>query len=553
MTADPPGCPDCGAAFRPGSPRCPRCSLPLVGPLAGELWQVDQQLARLGARRRQLLAALRDARPSPGEAPSVAASPRASETRPPSVQNLLLGPGCLPPRGRRGHLRRRCVGPARGGREALVLLVVTTVTVLAVPLARRRGLVATGEALAALAVGLALLDAHGLRRADLFALARPDARLYWAGATLLVALVAAAGSARVGAGAWRYAAVALGQLPTPLLAGWLADAGHPAGAAVLLGAQTLALSAAATRWMPRAGVRGRAGLRALLAAGAVLAWVVAVGFALSAAHPRPAEAVLPGVLALLVLAAVAAAAAELAGPAAPSRHPAAFAAAGAVAAAAYAPVARALDGDGRLVALAGIVLLLLLGTAVVPAAWRPGPVGVALVIAAGTMAAVADPTVLALAGPLSWLTDPWSADAAGGARGLVAVGRTWSGGCPFPSCSAAPRWPRRSPERCSPGPGSPWRPAPRGQHPCWEPRRWKPPRWEPLPRSPCPWGSTSGTRPPSVSTSPSAPRCSSPAPGPGAGAPGCSSRRAARSSSCTPSRGPSPPPRPRSSPSRRPP
>jgi hypothetical protein len=58
-------CPACGAPFAPGVTACSRCGLQLVGPAAVALWQVDQELARLNARRSTLITALR-----PGAVPS---------------------------------------------------------------------------------------------------------------------------------------------------------------------------------------------------------------------------------------------------------------------------------------------------------------------------------------------------------------------------------------------------------------------------------------------------------------------------------------------------
>ncbi|MDP9408374.1 MAG: hypothetical protein M3P95_11055, partial [Actinomycetota bacterium] len=43
-------CPDCGAPLPPSPVGCPACGLPLRGPAAARLWEVDRELAELGAR-----------------------------------------------------------------------------------------------------------------------------------------------------------------------------------------------------------------------------------------------------------------------------------------------------------------------------------------------------------------------------------------------------------------------------------------------------------------------------------------------------------------------
>jgi hypothetical protein len=424
-TADPLGCPDCHARFASGAARCPRCALPLTGPLAAQLWQVDQQLAQLGAERTRLLAALRT-RETPPPRPAERAD--GAEARPRSVQNLLLGLGVFLLAVAAAIFVAVAWGRLGVTVKTALLLAVTAAATLAVPATRRRGLAATAEALAVLAVGLALLDAHGLRRAGLLALDRPDGRVYWAGATALVAALAAVGAARVGARAWRYAAASLGQLPVPLLAARLADiprVGRVAAAAVLLAGQAVVVAALASGRVPR--VPRRPDLRALCTLGESLAWLAGLQLAGVAAYPPAEQPVLPGMAALLALAAAAGAGAWIAGPVHPLRHLQAAAAAVAVALAAYAPAARALDSNARSVALAGVVLLLVLAAAPVPAPWRPGPVGIALATAVLALAEVAEPVLVALAGPLSWLADPWTADPAGTARGLVTTTRGWAG------------------------------------------------------------------------------------------------------------------------------
>ncbi|MDP9864686.1 MULTISPECIES: SCO7613 C-terminal domain-containing membrane protein [Streptosporangium] len=72
-------CPECGTAITGGHDRCPRCALPLRGPVAAELWQLDRALAGLRAqeadllaKRERLLGLLRAERPGPaGSGPGV--------------------------------------------------------------------------------------------------------------------------------------------------------------------------------------------------------------------------------------------------------------------------------------------------------------------------------------------------------------------------------------------------------------------------------------------------------------------------------------------------
>src|SRR5690349_7487842 len=89
-------CPACGT-YLPATapPACPRCALPLVGPVAEELRETDRALLRLDAergrliaRRGQLLAQLRPLYP-----PAPWGAPPRRETSPRAVQNLLLALG----------------------------------------------------------------------------------------------------------------------------------------------------------------------------------------------------------------------------------------------------------------------------------------------------------------------------------------------------------------------------------------------------------------------------------------------------------------------------
>ena len=61
LLADPTRCPDCGTALTPARDVCPRCALPLTGPVAGRLWRASVQAAEVLRTRAELLAELRRA------------------------------------------------------------------------------------------------------------------------------------------------------------------------------------------------------------------------------------------------------------------------------------------------------------------------------------------------------------------------------------------------------------------------------------------------------------------------------------------------------------
>jgi hypothetical protein len=51
-------CPSCGAALPAAPVACPACRLPLTGPEAVQLWQLDQQQASLHTQRDDQIHAL---------------------------------------------------------------------------------------------------------------------------------------------------------------------------------------------------------------------------------------------------------------------------------------------------------------------------------------------------------------------------------------------------------------------------------------------------------------------------------------------------------------
>lgn len=182
-----PGCPWCAGPMVAGAVECPSCALPLIGPDAARLWQVDQQLAALATERGALVARLRSQRPIGAAAPG----PDRSGW---SGQQLLLGAGVLL------VLVAAAVFLAvawtvLGVAGQTGILAVVTMGTGAVALAlSRRGLRASAAAAAVLTVGLAVADAAAARALDLAGLGAFDESGYAAvaGALLAVAFTAVA-------------------------------------------------------------------------------------------------------------------------------------------------------------------------------------------------------------------------------------------------------------------------------------------------------------------------------------------------------------------------
>ncbi|MFE2557728.1 SCO7613 C-terminal domain-containing membrane protein [Streptomyces sp. NPDC059352] len=249
-------------------------------PPADELVLVDRELAQLDARRTQLLA--RRAwliRALYAPVPTAAAPrprPGVTDSTPRSAQNILLTLG--------GTLLTIAAvaftlvswGSMGIGGRAAVLLVVTSAALAAPVALLRRGLVSTGESVAALGLVLMVLDAYALHRV---ALAETDGLAYAAVASAVLA------------GAWTAygsvlprlriplpVAVAAAQLPLPL--GVLAAGGGPtafAWAALV----TAAADAAAVLWARPAAVR----ITAATGASALGGWSLLTGFWLSLTSP----------------------------------------------------------------------------------------------------------------------------------------------------------------------------------------------------------------------------------------------------------------------------
>lgn len=265
-------CPSCGAALpRSVTERCPSCDLGLTGPQAQELWQVDQQLAVLQQRRSVLLAALSSpaegavtagAEPAgaPGLAPPASPGPVAERPGPPrwAAQQVLLGVGALLVLVAAAVFVAVAWSTVGVAVQVAVMAVVTLAAGAGSLLLARRGLRASREALALLAVGLAVVDGVAAHQLDLAGLGGVDPSGYAAVATAALALVLVAVSPPVlspSPASYRLVAV-LAAAVAPVLAlvalepGLLAATATSAVVAALAGRGSRRLSGGWTRYRP---------------------------------------------------------------------------------------------------------------------------------------------------------------------------------------------------------------------------------------------------------------------------------------------------------------
>lgn len=186
-------CPSCGTPLRYGEPSCAQCHLPLTGPVASRLWQVDQQLAELQVERAELLTRLRsnvdpETIDSPTVGPDASPAPPARERPSLSAQQILLGGGValvLVAAVVFLAVTWSLMGVAG---QVAVMVVLTVASATASLTLARRGLRATAESVAVMALGLAVLDAYAARTLDLAGLASVDASGYLAvSATIICA------------------------------------------------------------------------------------------------------------------------------------------------------------------------------------------------------------------------------------------------------------------------------------------------------------------------------------------------------------------------------
>ncbi|MFI0449024.1 SCO7613 C-terminal domain-containing membrane protein [Actinomadura sp. 6N118] len=209
-------CPGCrNPMTRPGLVACPVCELVLTGPDAQELWWVDDQLARLTRRRRDLIARLYG--PVPVTWPvMVGPQPALVDVSRVGVRNVLLVLGGLLLGIAAVAFTVISWGSLSLGARALILVSLTGVTLGVVwPLARR-GLSATAETLAVIGLLLVGLECYAAYAGGLFGLQDVDGRWYaaWAAAAVTVGWSVYAWVAPLRAP--RPLAIVIGQLPLPL-------------------------------------------------------------------------------------------------------------------------------------------------------------------------------------------------------------------------------------------------------------------------------------------------------------------------------------------------
>ncbi|MFD3490843.1 SCO7613 C-terminal domain-containing membrane protein [Streptomyces sp. NPDC058690] len=401
-----------------------------VPPPAEELALLDRELARLDARRMQLLTrrawllsvlqppatppAAPPGRPAP--AAFTPSPPSAAPVPPRSAQNVLLTLGGLLLTIAAIAFTLVSWGQMGIGGRSAVLALVTVATLAAPAVLLRRGLSSTAESLGALALVLMVLDAYALHR-----VAAPDTG----------GLGFASAASAVLAVLWAAYGLALGKLrlPVPMavvsvqftLVLWTWAVG--AQASVFAGALllTAALDSAIALRGKGVAVRATAAVGGCLSGAAGLL----VALALSVSAGTPVAAVTPGAL-LLAGAAVA-----LFGV---WRAPKEFAVAGGLLAglAVVAGVGGALragvadDWSVPVYLLCGLVLL----TAVRAPLPRPAGQGVLWAsgaVVAGSLLSATPAVGMTLVGPVSRLAAVWSGVPGGRARGALGLdGMEWS-------------------------------------------------------------------------------------------------------------------------------
>ena len=325
------------------------------------------------------------------------------ESSPRSAQNTLLGLGALLLAAAGLVFAAVTYSHLGVAGRAVVLVLLTLLAAGGATVLSRRSLTSSAEAVAAVALVLAVVDAWAVRRAGLGSATDPTA---YAGV--------ASGVLAVLAGAWALVTpLRVTQGATVVLAQGLvvleleAHHGPPARVGAVLAA-LVALDVAATMApLPRVA-RWTAGAFGLLWSGFVL---VASGVSYAEAEPA-------GCIGLLVLAAVAA------GLAAQCVLPAASAVPLLVAGAGWVASRPSLTDDQRPLVLAAVALVSLQVAALLKQ--RTEAVLGALAVAAVAVLVEGRGVAEAVAGPLTWLGDAWSFTGTQ-ARDAVAVGTWWDG------------------------------------------------------------------------------------------------------------------------------
>ncbi len=421
-------CARCGAGVADAA-FCPWCGLELAGEsaarmreLAGALDALDRELGGLWQRRAEVAFELDDARgASVRDAPGAPFSPtplprdRQGEWSIAGVRGLLLWLGVA-------LLALSAVTftvvtwsqLSDGGRAAL--LAGATVAVTALAFACRRRLPATAEALSALAIAIAAIDWHALRRAGVGA--HVSGTAWWSiGAVVLggmAALVARFVSRRIG-----HAGMAVAFPTGAVLV--VATFAH-APWSVALGLATVALVIVVAFVVLRHAIE-----RLTVVLGSVeaaLVWAasaVAAMIAVGDTHEFPDTLAPAAVMLVVALAPGAATVVRTRASRRPGVLPAL--AVGALLGALLVPWWRSVDTHALLLVAAVLGTATVGLAAVVPASWRAGTRTAGAAFIAPGLAVALGPSLVATLGPLGWLSSVWQGDLDAAARTVVA-GRT---------------------------------------------------------------------------------------------------------------------------------
>lgn len=181
-----PSCPSCRSPLRYGAAACPQCQLPVTGPLAARLRDVDQQLRELQARRVELLAELRGSVADTPAGPAVPQRAPAPERNRWSVQQLLLAGGVTLVLVAAVVFLAVTWSRIGVAGQVAVMVVVTVVSAATSLTLARRGLRTTAEFVGLMTLGLATLDAYAARALDLAGLATVDGAGYLAASAALI-------------------------------------------------------------------------------------------------------------------------------------------------------------------------------------------------------------------------------------------------------------------------------------------------------------------------------------------------------------------------------
>lgn len=194
-------CPECRSTLPLGTRVCPTCGIRLTGPLAMELWQVEQRIGALSGESKRLRALLlqppgaqelartpqRPAPPAPGvrQVPYPAPGPTAPPQKTLSGQQVLLGMAAFLLLSGLSFFLLVVWSLIGLVGQALVMVVLTGLAAGGAVLATRKRLPAAAETAAVIASGLVLLDLSAAHRLGLAGLDAFPAEQYWTVAGLL--------------------------------------------------------------------------------------------------------------------------------------------------------------------------------------------------------------------------------------------------------------------------------------------------------------------------------------------------------------------------------